>query len=235
MITIGICDDEKWMADKIKHMICGFFHSKNLEISILQFSSGEELLQTDCAIDILFLDIQMTHIDGMTAAKILRNRNFKGVLIFTTILKELVFESFEVQAFDYLVKPIDKDPFEKTMNRLLSSLRTSKEANLMIQKGTELHMISFEEIVYCEIIDRKVYLYLKSGNIIDYYDKMELLEKRLDNRFFKCHRSYLINLQYLRSYKNGVAYLCGNYEIPVSRLRRKEFTGIILQYMTNWR
>jgi len=74
-----------------------------------------------------------------------------------------------------------------------------------------------------------------SSEIIDYYDRIENLERRLDGRFFRCHRSFLINLKYLKSYKNKTAYMENGKEIPVSRLRSKEFSGVILQYMKEWR
>ncbi len=233
MIRIAVCDDEKGISDRIRTMISDFFCRKNMETIILQFSSGEELLKYDKTIDILFLDIQMQGLDGMETARKLRKRRFQGFLIFITILKEMVFQSFEVQAYDYLVKPIEKKYFEKTMERLFLSIKNASEANLLIQKGYESRIISLEDIVFCEIIDRKVYLQLASSEVIDFYDRIENLETKLDNRFFRCHRSFLINLRYLKSYKNGTAYMEGGKEIPVSRLRSKEFSNVILQYMKN--
>ncbi len=225
MIHIAVCDDEKY----------DFFRRKNMETVIWQFSNGKELLESDKTIDILFLDIQMKEMNGMETARILRSRKFKGFLIFITVLKEMVFDSFEVQAYDYLVKPIEKKQFEKTMERLFSSMQDASQANLLVQRGYESSIIPFDEIVYCEIIDRKVYLHLVSSEIIDYYDRIENLERRLDGRFFRCHRSFLINLKYLKSYKNKTAYMENGKEIPVSRLRSKEFSGVILQYMKEWR
>ncbi len=235
MVHIAICDDEKYMSDKIKRMVSDFFCRKNIDIAISQFSSGKELLKYDGIIDILFLDIQMKDMDGMETARKLRSRKFKGAVIFITVLKEMVFQSFEVQAYDYLVKPIESSHFEKTMERLLASMRNAGETSLLVQKGHESSIILFEEIVFCEIIDRKVYLHLASSEIIDFYDRIENLETKLDSRFFRCHRSFLINLQYLKSYKNGTAYMENGREIPVSRLRSKEFSNVILQYMKEWR
>lgn len=231
MVHIAVCDDEAYMSDQIQKMASDFFRSKNVETAILQFSSGTELLKYKKPIDILFLDIQMEDLDGMETARKLRKRKFQGFLIFITVLKELVFQSFEVQAFDYLVKPVEEGQFQKTMERLFSSMKQAGEANLLIQKGYESHIISLEEIVFCEIIDRKIYLHLASSGVIDYYDRIEHLEARLGSSFFRCHRSYLINLKYLKSYKNGIAYMEGGKEIPVSRLRSREFSSVILQYM----
>lgn len=233
MIRIAICDDEKSMTDKLEKMVSAFFRRKNTEITIAQFSNGRELLNYDKPIDILFLDIQMDGIDGMETARRLRERKFRGFLIFITVLKEMVFKSFEVQAYDYLVKPVEEGHFEKTMERLFASMQNVREANLLVQKGHESRIIPLKDIVFCEIIDRKIYLHLTSSEIVDFYDRIENLETRVDDRFFRCHRSFLINLQYLKGYKNGTAYMEGDKEIPVSRLRSKEFSSVILRYMEN--
>lgn len=235
MVYIAICDDEKYMSDQIRRMVSDFFRGKNVEAAVTQFTCGEELLQYDKTIDILFLDIQMKDINGMETARKLREHKFKGFLIFITVLKEMVFQSFEVQAFDYLVKPVEQRQFGKMMERLFRSIQNAGEANLLVQKGYESRIISLDDIVFCEIIDRKVYLHLSSAEVVDFYDRIENLENKLDNRFFRCHRSFLINMQYLRSYKNQIAYMEDNSKIPVSRLRSKEFSGVILQYMKEWR
>ena len=231
MVRIGICDDEQYMSDTIRVMVSGFFLKRNIEIIIMQFSSGEELLNYDKQIDILFLGIQMKGIDGMETARKLRRQKFKGLLIFITVLREMVFQSFEVQPYDYLVKPIEKKHFQKMMERLLDSMKNASEENLLVQKGYESRIISIGDIVFCEIIDRKIYLHLVSSEVIDYYDRIENLEKKLDHDFFRCHRSFLIHLKYLKGYKNGTAYMENGREIPVSRLRSKEFSNVILQYM----
>ena len=167
----------------------------------------------------------------METARKMRSQNYKGYLIFITVLKEMVFQSFEVQAYDYLVKPIEEECFEKTMERLFSAMQNAKDASLLVQKGYESNIIAFDDIVFCEIIDRKIYLHLKTEEVIDYYDRIENLETKLVGRFFKCHRSYLINLSHLKSYKNGMAYMINDKQIPVSRLRSKEFSSVVLKYM----
>lgn len=231
MIRIAICDDEKYMSDQIQEMACAFFCRRNRETAIRRFSCGRELLEYDGQIDILFLDIQMKDMDGMETAKRLRAGKFRGFLIFITVLQEMVFQSFEVQAYDYLVKPIEEARFEKTMERLLASMCSAGGSSLLVQKGYESRIIQKEDIVFCEIIDRKIYLNLASGEVVDYYERIENLEMKLDSRFFRCHRSFLINLGHLRGYKNGTAYMDNGRGIPVSRLRGKEFSSVILEYM----
>ena len=233
MIRIAICDDEKHMSDHIRAFVYDFFRKKNREIQLQTFSSGEELLSYDGQIDILFLDIQMKGMDGMETARKLRDSKFRGFLIFITVLKEMVFQSFEVQAYDYLVKPVEEKQFERTMERLYASMQNASEDSLLVQKGYEGRIIREEEIVFCEIIDRKIYLNLASGEVVDYYERIENLETKLSSHFFRCHRSYLINLKHLKGYKNGTACMDNGKEVPVSRLRSKELSSVVLQYMKN--
>lgn len=231
MIHIAICDDEPHMSNALREMAAEFFRGKYRDVMISQFTSGEQLLRSQTNIDILFLDIQMEGVNGMETARRLRRRKFKGFLIFTTVLKEMVFESFEVQAFDYLVKPIGEKQFAKTMERLLASMLDAGGTSLLIQRGYESIIIPSGDIVFCEVIDRKVYVHLVSSEIIDFYDRIDHLETKLDDSFFRCHRSFLIHLKYLKSYKNGTAYMENGKQIPVSRLRSKEFSSVILRYM----
>ena len=233
MIHIAICDDEKYMSDHIKTLVSDFFRKRNRKIRLRTFLSGEELLAYDGQIDICFLDIQMKGMDGMETARRLRADQFQGFLIFITILKEMVFQSFEVQAYDYLVKPVEENQFERTMERLYTSMQNAGEDSILVQKGYEGRIVQKDEIIFCEIIDRKIYLNLESGEILDYYEQIENLETKLGIHFFRCHRSYLINLKHLKGYRNGTAYMDNGKEVPVSRLRSKEFSGVVLQYMKN--
>ena len=215
----------------MKDFVSDFFRKKNREIDCKMFAGGRELLVYEGHIDILFLDIQMKDIDGMETARKLRADKFQGFLIFITVLREMVFQSFEVQAYDYLVKPIEETQFEKTMERLYTAMCSASEDSLLVQKGYQGRVIRRDEIVFCEIIDRKIYLNLVSDEVIDYYDRIEHLETKLNGHFFRCHRSYLINLKHLKGYKKGIAYMDNGCEIPVSRLRSREFTDVVLQYM----
>lgn len=235
MVYVAVCDDEKYMADMIRRMAVDFFREKGMEISVCTFSSGEELLAERPKMDILFLDIRMGTMDGLETAGELRRRGFEGYLIFTTVLQEMVFQSFAAGPFDYLVKPIERDCFVRTMERLLASMRGGKGANLLVQRGMESRIVAVGEIVYCEVIDRKIYLHLRSAEVVDYYDRIDRLEAKLDKSFYRCHRSYLINLRYLQGYRPGTACLQGGggelLEIPVSRLKNRELAKVVLQYM----
>lgn len=235
MITIAICDDDAYMREELSGRIRSYFLKEPFAITIREFTDGESLLTCMEPLDIIFLDIQMDKLNGMETAKKLRGQNFKGFLIFVTVLPELVYDAFAVQAYDYLVKPLQSVPFNRTMDRLAMSLKSRSFTHLLIQKNTETSLIAFDDILYCEIINRKIYLHLTQQYTIDYYEKLENLQQKLDRRFYRCHRSYLINLSHLSSYHDNSAYLTNGEAIPVSRLRKDAFSKAILNYMKDWR
>ena len=99
MINIAICDDEKYISDKVKKLALDFFHRKNVEIKISQFRSDEELLRYNKSIDILFLDIQMDGMNGMDVARKIREWNKKLQIIFITAVPDFLADGYEVNCF----------------------------------------------------------------------------------------------------------------------------------------
>ena len=234
-IKTAVCDDEAEMAEELAEKLSGFFAANNMGADIVKFSSGISLLENvgeSPDYDVIFLDIKMKAPDGMDTARELRRRNYGGFLIFVTVLEELVFDAFEVSAYDYLVKPLDSGRFEKTMNRLKKSLA---ENTVQVRKNGETSLVKSEEIVCCEVIDRKLYIHLSNGGTVDFYGKIEELESRLDSRFFKCHRSFLINFAHLKKFCGSCAVMGDGTEVPVSRLRRAAFEEAFEKFMREWK
>lgn len=231
MIKFAVCDDEPFMLSDVAARLSEYAEEKQIEYQLLRFGSGKVLLSGKQDFDILFLDIQMEQPDGMETAKLLRRRGFHGLLIFITVLKERVFDSFEVEAYDYLIKPLDESRFRRLMDRALQTMQRRAMQNITIQNGGGCRVIPFSQIIYCEVLGRKIYLHCQGGETIDYYDKLEDLEKRMDSRFFRCHRSYLVNLDHMRGCRAGRAALSDGSEIPVSRLREQTLTHALLTHM----
>jgi len=232
MITIAICDDEPAMAQEISGHLSGYMAGRSpTSYCVNSFSSGRTLLESGCDHDLIFLDIQMDRPDGMETAKMLRRRGARGLLIFVTVLKEHVFDAFEVEAFDYLIKPLDDSRFKRTMDRAIGALEQRTEKSIVVQRGSSCRVVPLSQIVYCEVQGRKVYLHLSDGGTIDYYERLDELERRVDGRFFRCHRSYLVDLDYVRGYRDGQAVLSQGGRIPVSRLRERDLAQALLRYM----
>jgi len=232
MIEIAICDDEPLMVQEISDGLSKYMGEKHiLSYRIRSFSSGGSLLESDCNFDLVFLDIQMERPDGLETAKMLRRRGNHGLLVFVTVLMDCVFDAFEVEAYDYLIKPLDSGRFRRTMDRAVKTLEQRAEKRLLIRRGTSCEVIPLARIVYCEVQGRKIYIHQSDGKIIDFYEKLENFERRVDGRFFRCHRSYLVNLEYVCGSHAGQVTLSPGCQIPVSRLRKPELTQALLRHM----
>lgn len=232
MMKFAVCDDEPFMIEKITEELSAYMTKRPLDsYQIETYADSVSLLESRCDFDLLFLDIRMRHPDGMETARLLRKRKYSGLLVFVTVLKELVFDAFEVQALDYLLKPLDSRHFRKTMDRAVLSLKEQKGKNILIKKGKSYEIIPMPEITYCEVQGRKIYIHQTGGKVADCYEKLEDFEKRLDSRFFRCHRSFIVNLGCVRGCTDGQIVLpCGG-RIPVSRLREQDFAEALLCYM----
>ena len=215
------------MAQEIADQLSEYMNEEHItSYCVNSFSDGRSLLESGCDFDVIFLDIQMEQPNGLETAKILRQHKNHCLLIFVTVLKECVFDAFEVEAFDYLVKP-----FKRTMDRMIKSIRQRETKSIVVRRGTSCDVILLAEIVYCEVQGRKIYIHQSNGKITDYYDKLDDLEQRMDERFFRCHRSYLVNIEYVRGCNTGQVILSQGDKIPVSRLRERDLTQALLRYM----
>ena len=231
MIKFAICDDEPQMAREIADQLAGYMKETDCDYSVDCFSSGHALLKSSDEFDVIFLDIQMERPDGMETAALLRRRESRSLLIFVTVLKDRVFDVFPLEAFAYLLKPLDRDRFRRTMDRALRWLERDAAKNLVIQRGSGCQVVPLSDILYCEVLGRKTFIHKKDGIVLDYYDRLEDLEQRVDSRFFKCHRSYLVNLDHVGGCQDGQVLLSQGERIPVSRLRERELTQALLRHM----
>lgn len=229
MLKFAVCDDEPSMIEEISGQLSAYMKTMpHTPFQIQGFPNGRSLLENDFDPDLIFLDIQMAHPDGMETARMLRRQKFQGLLVFVTILKEYVFDSFEVEAWDYLVKPLNPTHFRRTMDRSVRFLEQQASRQVLIQKGASCEVIPLSRIVYCEIQGRKLYIHQCDGRVTDYYQKLEAFTQHVDGRFFRCHRSYLVNLDYVRGCNGGQVRLASGDEIPVSRLREQDLTQALL-------
>lgn len=232
MVRFAICDDEPQMARELAGQIAQYMEAEPPQAYCVRtFSGGRALLDSGCDYDVIFLDIRMPPPDGMETARMLRRRHAHSLLIFITILKECVFDAFAVEAYDYLLKPLDAGRFQQVMSRALGTLAQRTEQNLLVRRGASSEVIPLDEIVYCEVQGRKLYIHRRDGKVTDYYDRLENLERRVDARFFRCHRSYLVNLACVRGSQAGQVLLPQGARIPVSRLRERDLTRALLRYM----
>ena len=136
MIKFAVCDDEPAMARKVCEFISRYMQKKqDTAYHISSFSNSRSLLESSCDFDMIFLDIQMEQPDGMETARLLRRRSTHCLLVFVTVLKECVLDAFEVQAYDYLIKPF---AFEELLARLRVLLRKPTAEKTTVLKVADL-------------------------------------------------------------------------------------------------
>lgn len=231
IIDIAIVDDDPGILMELSRSVTAYMNRRSLPFSVRMFTSGTELLNHIQYFDLVFLDIQMDGISGMDVAKNLRVNGLAHFIVFVTILREYVYDAFDVEAFDYLLKPIDDERFYRMMDRICRHFHKGKEPGLLISsRGNNFKSVFFSDILYCEAMNHKVLIRTKKSQIECCW-KINDLKFRLDNRFFQCHRSYLVNMEYVCGYEGGLVLLKNGEEIPVSRLRVGEFSRKMLQYM----
>lgn len=232
-MQVGICDDQEetreLIADKVK-IACP-------EADIILYKSGQEVLDALMLPDILFLDIQMPGIDGMQTARELRRINSKVIIIFVTVTGDYVFQSFDVGAFHYLVKPFDDAKFKEVLQNAERQYRElelpvtniKKELPPLIITTNGGHIpVNFEDIVYAEVFDRKILLHTMESDI-EYYGKMKDLEKMAGDGFYRPHRAYLINFDYISKYNSSVIYLKRGQAL-MAKQKYKDFVQCYLRY-----
>ena len=210
-MRIGICDDQKEIREILTDKVKKYYPAEDIAV----YSSGEELLAARKLPDILFLDVQMPEKDGMETARELRKRDRQMIIIFVTVTEDYVFQSFDVGAFHYLIKPLEEENFEEVLQKAVRQVRerdsedagTGKERQSLIVTSKGQHItVPVQEIVYAEVFNRKIILHTMDADI-EYYGKLKELEKKAGEDFYRPHRAYLINLNFVRKYNAGAIYL----------------------------
>lgn len=232
MIKIAVCDDEIWAVQKLSGKIKNYMMGKSLACTISSFSSGEALLKQitvqGVVFDAIFLDVKMNQINGIDTAKTIRKTDDKTMLIFVTALKEYVFDAFDVNAVNFLLKPIEDQKLFATLDKVSSAVCLPQYKALVISRNGGIVKVPLAEIVYCEVLNHRVFIYREKCT--DQYDsKIEDLEKELDEDFFRCHRSYIVNLKQVGSYSDGIANVVSGEKIPIATRRRQSFMQALLR------
>lgn len=231
-MKIAICDDERMVrediAGKIKHLFP--------KTEVFMYEDGDGLLREKETLDIIFLDIQMEGTNGMDTARKLRQAGNDAVLIFITGLKEYVFQAFDVDAFHYLVKPFDKVKFYEVLNQAVLRREADKkrehckeERSISIKSGRVTSKIYLKDIIFAEVFNRKICLHLTDGEL-EFYGKLNDLEKELGAGFFRPHRAYLVSLKYVIKYDATSITLENGQSVMMAKQKYEEFVRNYFEY-----
>ncbi len=231
MLSIAVCDDEIIECARMAEKIRGTLEEMKVPCFLRQFNSGEELLQSGENFDIVFLDIIMDGLDGMKTAERIRQKDSCRLLIFISSSREYVFDSYDVEAFWYLVKPVETVKLKKVLQRAVLKTEAASHDFILVNRERKKQKIFLQDILYFEIRGRLIDIH-KTGGVSDYYGKISILEEELREKgFFRCHKSYLIHLKYVKGYNRQEVVLDNGEMIPVSKRRYEEFCKALLDYM----
>lgn len=221
MIKIGICDDDKNIVSKIETYINEYPKEKFI---INTYKSGEELLDLKEKFDVIFLDIDMVGIDGIETAKRLRLYDKTVKIIYVTSYSDYRNLAFKVHAFSYLNKPISKEEIFNELDEIISYSNNDKEEELLLFDTNEgIIRIKPSDIYYFEYLDRKV----KIKTINKTYtikDKITNVAKKMESYdFVMPHKSFTVNLYYVKSIKAYDIYIMDGSVIPLSQKKSVAF------------
>ena len=220
-MKIAICDDNKKDRENLSEKLKEVFLLRRIAVQIDMYENAEHLMEKgrfDYAI--YFLDIYMDEIDGIQLAKHINKHNKDALIVLITTSKQHFADGFEIGAVHYLVKPYAMEDLETAVSRCLKIVKV-EEPYVEIMAEREKKRILFSWIICVESQNRSCILHTLKQQFKT-YQQLNELEKALDDpRFLRCHRSYLINLDYVDDYHNGVFLMKDQSEIPVKRGDRK--------------
>ena len=233
MLKIAICEDEVKQQEILEQYIDKILTEITKDYEILTFISGEELLENYPEnVDIFLLDIKMDKLNGMEIAKKIREIDKKEVeIIFTTSLVKYIQDGYEVRAYRYLLKPIKFDDLKKHLTSCIKEINEKKDNYIVINGKNDVYKINISHITYIEIQNKDMTIHTIDK---DYNIKMSIdkIEKELSRyNFFRCHKSFLVNISYIENIKQYIAILENKDEVPISRHRFKETKVRFLSYI----
>lgn len=228
-IIIGICDDNPMAIGQIKEMTEEYLKKREVSAQLLTFGSGAELLDSESAVDILFLDIEMPGEDGIQTGKKLRERGSECKIIMATSMAERFKEGYHIGASRFVTKPFDQEEVVEALEYALQSFIGMAAIELYEKRNP--HHIQEKRIRYIKSYDGYSEAIVgKEGKRMRTEKSLNRLEEELDKRlFFRISREYLVNFAYIDSYSNGVA-IVGEERLQVSRRNKKEFERLYREY-----
>lgn len=221
MLTIGICDDEEKLRRALRSVVERCLQLMGCEYRILEVSCGTALTEGTASegMDILFLDIEMPGLSGMDTAKRLRERGGQMIIIFVTAYPDFVFQGYEVHAFHYILKPYKEQKIAEVLRQALGELERTAEQYLAVEQKSRTLRLPLKEVLLLRSDKRKV-LAVTERETVDFYGKLDEVEKTLPDYFFRIHNRYIVNLHFVTAVEKERCYL-GQESYPVSRAYRQ--------------
>ena len=227
IIRIAICDDEQSSRNTLRSILSNYSRTHSLDFEISDFSCSEDLLCTIPNYEIVFLDYKMREIDGLTAAKELRQKNSRVKIIFVTGFPDFVNEAFEVKTFRFFKKPITAKKIHEALDDYLKIY--GNNSPLVFEKKQSV-TINIEDIEYIEARNKKCCIHIQNEEFYCSASMSKIFSLMPKKCFFKVNNAYVVNFNNICKYNgNSIFFISGN-SAPLSRKYRDSFKKAYLGF-----
>ena len=224
MYSVAIVEDEKEARDKLASYLERYGNENGFAFDTVQYADAESFL-TDfhCQFDIVFMDIEMPCIDGMSAARRLRKADDSVALVFVTNLARYAINGYEVNALDYVLKPLGYEAFSLKIRKILNYCNSVPGQSILLSFRGQYKRLPVSDIYYVEICAHNVIFHTVNGQEQSYGTLKEIKDVLSGKGFSLCNRCYLVNLRHVKGI-NGYSVTVGDEELQISRLQKTDFS-----------
>ena len=228
---VAIVEDSPAEAELLRSYFARFTKEHGVDFTLTCFASGEEFLNKyRPAYDLVLMDIGLPGHNGMETAAALRERDRSVTLIFVTNMAQFAVKGYEVDAFDFVVKPVGYSNFALKLQRALNKLDTRRDSEVLVTLSDSMVRLSASQIKYIEISGHRMVYHTTDGELYAYGNLKEVEASLGGGMFARCNNCYLVNLNYVRAVQ-GHTVTVGTDELQISRPRRKAFIQALNDYL----
>ncbi|EOT39616.1 LytR/AlgR family response regulator transcription factor [Enterococcus columbae] len=231
MLKIAIVDDFTPDREKLAQCLLQYGKEADIKFDISYFKDGIEIVDRYIGFDIIYFDVEMEIMDGMTAAKKIRALDPKVTIVFLTNYVQWAIEGYSVQASDFLLKPLSYFSFKEHFKKLLQRIQPMDKATYSIKNAGNIQKILVDDIYYVESQGHYLHFHLRNQPTITLLNSLKNVEKELAAYdFFRCNNCYLVNLNHVEAIEGQQAIVAGE-ALQISRPRKKEFLQQLTLFM----
>ncbi len=231
MIRIAIVEDDSSYLEQLKEYLLRYERESGKSFHISVFNDGVGIAEKyDPVYDIILMDIEMSRMDGMTAAERIRRQDMEVVIIFITNMPQYAMKGYTVEAMDYVLKPISYYAFTQRIERALQRMRRRDKRFIAVNHQSGMLKLEISQITYIEVRDHDLIYHTSQGSFTAKGTLSEAERQLGSRKFFRCNKGYLVNLEYVESVHN-FDVLVGNTWIQVSRPKKKALMDALNDYM----
>ncbi|MCI8712781.1 MAG: response regulator transcription factor [Ruminococcus sp.] len=229
MIRVTIVEDEEQVAENIKAYIAKYQEETGIPFEVTHYRDGLFFLENYKPTDVVFMDIRMPHVDGMTAAKRLREQDENVILVFVTNMAQFAIKGYEVEALDFILKPVRYQDFVYRLKKIVRILERDRQDDVVIRFDREMRRISKKDVYYI-LVDKKHLVYHTAVGCFEVRESLRKAGSQLpQDEFVSCCSGYLVNLNFVREVKGNEVNVAGDW-LPISRPKRKQFLEAVCAF-----